>query len=146
VLRNVPLPEANLVGIAVGAGLHWIRPSKLPWSRPLQRFVGWSIVAAGSFIVVRSLNAVATTDLTKPQRLVTIGPYALSRNPMYVGWALVQLGIGVAGGSGWILATLPAAGVWIHRDVVREERRLREEFGDEYERYRARVGRYFPKF
>lgn len=63
---------------------------------------------------------------------------------MYVGWVLVQLGIGLAGGSGWVLATLPAVGAGLHRDVVREERQLARRFGDEYYRYSDRVGRYFP--
>lgn len=144
-MRNVPIPEASLVGIAVGAGLHWARPHKLPGSRPVQRFVGWSIVGAGSLIVARSLKAAGNTELTKPQRLVTSGPYAVTRNPMYVGWALLQLGIGVAAGSEWILVTLPLVGAAVHRDVLREERRLTEKFGDEYLQYSAKVGRYFPR-
>jgi protein-S-isoprenylcysteine O-methyltransferase Ste14 len=40
---------------------------------------------------------------------------------------------------------LPAVGAWIHRDVVREERRLEEKFRDDYRRYRAATGRYVPK-
>jgi protein-S-isoprenylcysteine O-methyltransferase Ste14 len=63
---------------------------------------------------------------------------------MYVGWVLVQLGIGLTTGSGWVLATLPAVGVGLHRDVVREERRLARLFGDEYQRYSEQVGRYLP--
>jgi protein-S-isoprenylcysteine O-methyltransferase Ste14 len=64
---------------------------------------------------------------------------------MYVGWMLLQLGIGAAARSGWILATLPLAGAAVHRDVVSEERRLTETFGDEYQQYCATVGRYLPK-
>lgn len=144
-MRNIPVPEANLVGIAVGAVLHWVRPHKLPASRAVQRFVGWSIAGAGSLVVARSLKAAGSTDLTKPQRLVTGGPYAVTRNPMYVGWALLHLGIGVVAGSRWILVTLPLAGAAVHRDVLSEERRLTEKFGDEYLQYSAKVGRYFPK-
>jgi protein-S-isoprenylcysteine O-methyltransferase Ste14 len=76
---------------------------------------------------------------------VTSGPYAVSRNPMYVGWALIQLGIGVAAGSGWVLATLPFVGAAVHREVLSEEQRLSEKFGDEYEAYCATVGRYLPQ-
>jgi protein-S-isoprenylcysteine O-methyltransferase Ste14 len=144
-VRNVPVPEASLAGIAVGAALEQVRPWKLPGSRSVRRTVGWSVVAAGSVIVARSLKAAGTTDLTAPDRLVTRGPYGLSRNPMYVGWALLQLGIGVAAGSGGIVATLPAVGVAIHGDVVREERRLEKKFGDEYLQYCATVGRYLPR-
>jgi protein-S-isoprenylcysteine O-methyltransferase Ste14 len=144
-LRNIPVPEANLAAIAVAAALEQVRQWRLPGPRSVRRSAGWSIVVAGSFVVVQSLKTVGSTDLARPERLVTSGPYALSRNPMYVGWALVQLGIGVAAGSGWMLATLPVAGAWIHRDVLREERRLGEKFGDEYQEYCATVGRYLPK-
>jgi protein-S-isoprenylcysteine O-methyltransferase Ste14 len=110
-----------------------------------RRAVGWAIVGAGSLIIARSLTAAGTTDLAKPESLVTSGPYAVSRNPMYVGWALLQLGIGLVAGSGWVLTTVPLVGLAIHRDVVGEERRLAERFGDEYQRYSAKVGRYLPK-
>jgi protein-S-isoprenylcysteine O-methyltransferase Ste14 len=123
-VQNLPVPEASLAGIAVGAALEQVRPWGLPGSRSVRRLVGWPIVAAGSIVVARSLKAAGSTDLAAPERLVTTGPYALSRNPMYVGWALLQLGIGVAAGSGWVLATLPLVGAAVHRDVVREERRL----------------------
>ena len=141
-LRNVPIPEASLAGIAAGFALEQLWPWRLP---PVQRPVGWSIVATGSIIVAKSLKAAGHTELDRPQRLVTSGPYAVSRNPMYVGWMLLQLGIGAAARSGWILATLPLAGAAIHRDVVSEERRLTETFGDEYYQYCATVGRYLPK-
>jgi protein-S-isoprenylcysteine O-methyltransferase Ste14 len=144
-VRNVPVPEASLAGIAVGAALEQVRPWGLPGSHSVRRLVGWSIVAAGGIVVARSLKAAGTTDLAEPDSLVTSGPYASSRNPMYVGWALLQLGIGVAAGSGWILATLPLVGAAVHRDVKLEERRLEKKFGDEYHQYCATVGRYLPK-
>ena len=65
---------------------------------------------------------------------------------MYVGWTLMHLGLGLATDSGWTVATAPAAGVWLHRDVLREERRLGEHFGDAYRRYQATVRRYIPYF
>ena len=141
-LRNFPIPEASLAGIAAGFALEQLWPWRLP---PVRRSVGWSIIAAGSMIVAKSLKAVGNTELDRPQRLVTSGPYAVTRNPMYVGWMLLQLGIGAAARSGWILATLPLAGAAIHRDVVSEERRLTETFGDEHQQYCATVGRYLPK-
>jgi protein-S-isoprenylcysteine O-methyltransferase Ste14 len=64
---------------------------------------------------------------------------------MYVGWALIQLGIGLAAGSGWVLATLPFVGAAVHREVLQEELHLGEKFGDEYRRYCATVGRYLPQ-
>ena len=139
-MRNVPIPEAGLAGIAAGLALEQVRP----WRVKARRSAGWSIVAAGSFVVGWSLKEARTTDLTTPEQLVTGGPYASSRNPMYVGWTLLHLGIGMAAGSGWVLATLPFAGAFLHREVLGEERRLAERFGDEYQEYCATVGRYLP--
>lgn len=141
-LRNIPIPEASVAGIAVGLALEQVWPWEFP---PVRRSIGWSIVAAGSLIVARSLKAVGSTELSRPERLVTGGPYAITRHPMYVGWALLQLGIGVAARSGWILATLPFVGAALHRDVLHEERRLGMTFGDEYQEYCATVGRYLPR-
>jgi protein-S-isoprenylcysteine O-methyltransferase Ste14 len=90
------------------------------------------------------LAAAAEVDLTHPDRLVTSGPYAVSRNPMYGGWALLHLGAGVTGGSVWIIASFPIAAWAMHRGVMREERALVEKFADEFGRYRAAVPRYLP--
>lgn len=141
-VSNVPLPEPNLAGIAVGTWLHRMRPWVLPGTRSVHRLVGWPLIATGTYLVVRSLAAAGQVDLDHPGRLVTSGPYALSRNPMYVGWALVHLGAGVAGGSGWIIVGFPAAACWIHRQVLREERALADKFEDEFGHYRAAVPRY----
>jgi protein-S-isoprenylcysteine O-methyltransferase Ste14 len=110
-----------------------------------RRAAGWAAAVAGGLIVAGSVKAAESTELVKPTSLVTTGPYAVSRNPMYVGCGLLQLGIGLIAGSGWIISTLPLVGTAIHRDVVSEERRLEETFGDEYRQYCATTGRYFPK-
>ena len=82
--------------------------------------------------------------VARPERLVTTGVYATSRNPMYVGWALLHLGFGLVGGSTWVLGAFPAATWLVHRQVLHEERDLREAFPDEFARYRAAVPRYLP--
>ncbi len=143
-VNNVPLPEPYLLGIAVGVWLHRMRPWVLPGPRYVHRLAGWPLIAAGTYLVVRSLAAARQVDLEHPDGLVTSGPYAVSRNPMYTGWALLYLGAGVAGGAGWIVAALPAAVGWVHWEILREERVLGEDFGDEFGRYRAAVPRYLP--
>ena len=78
-----------------------------------------------------------------PDYLVTEGPYAITRNPMYVGgaamWAGWSLFFGnlrvAASGLGWFLA--------INRwGIPFEERMLQRKFGDTYEDYRRRVPRW----
>ena len=88
--------------------------------------------------------AVGSFDLERPDSLVTSGPYALARHPLYVGWWLVHLGIGVFRGSSWVLATLPLAALAEHPLVLAEEADLARQFGKHYDAYRSRVGRYLP--
>jgi len=126
-----------VVGIAVGFALERVHP----W-RVGRRSGGWALIAAGGIVIVSAVRAAATNDLARPERLVTSGPYALSRNPMYVGWSLIHLGVGLAARSVWVVGTVPLAGVLIHRDVLGEERRLEEKFGDAYRHYRDTVRRY----
>jgi protein-S-isoprenylcysteine O-methyltransferase Ste14 len=63
---------------------------------------------------------------------------------MYLGWALLHLGAGVAGDSAWVVATWPAVVGLVHREVMREEQNLSDEFEEGYGRYRAAVPRYLP--
>lgn len=135
-LTNIPVPEASLAGIAVGFALEQVRPWRLR-----KRRTGWVALTAGSLVIASSVQA-ATTELAKPEALVTGGPYAVSRNPMYVGWILLQLGIGLITRSGWVVATVPLVGAAMHREVLGEERALATKFGDEYRAYRERVRRY----
>lgn len=75
--------------------------------------------------------------------IVTSGVYRVTRNPMYVGMALVYAAVALALGSPLALALLPAAVLVIHRGVIlREERYLERKFGDEYRAYKARVRRW----
>jgi len=82
-------------------------------------------------------------NIASPDMLLKGGPYALSRNPMYVGWTLIYIGISFAANSVWTIAMLPIVIIYIHFvDIRREERILEDEFGDEYRRYKRRVRRY----
>lgn len=141
-MSNLPLPEPYLLGIAVGAWLHRRRPWILPGPRYVHHLVGWPLIAAGAGLVAWSWEAAWQVDLEHPDRLVTGGPYAVSRNPMYVGWALLHLGAGVVRGSGWIVAALPAAAAQVHRGVLGEERALGDMFAEQFGPYRAAVPRY----
>jgi protein-S-isoprenylcysteine O-methyltransferase Ste14 len=143
-LRNLPLPEPFLIGIGAGALLQRLRPWALPGSQRKYRLVGSCLIASGSYLVIRSVDAAGSVVVDHPRRLLTTGPYAVIRNPMYVGWALLHLGSGLAANSGWILAALPPAALRVHREVLAEEGLLGERFGEEFRRYRATVGRYLP--
>jgi Phospholipid methyltransferase len=79
-----------------------------------------------------------------PDRLITSGPYTMTRNPMYLGHLVFLTGLALAWKSrlGWIylLASIP----WFHLRVLEDERRLEQKFGDEYRDYCRRVKRWIP--
>ncbi|WP_020522491.1 methyltransferase family protein [Catelliglobosispora koreensis] len=143
-LSNIPLPEPNLTAIAIGIALHRVRPWTPPGPKAIHRLAGGLLIAVGAGVIARSWQAAGQVRLANPGALITSGPYAVSRNPMYIGWSLLQLGIGLASRTTWIVATLPPAALWIHRQVVGEERRLTDAFGDDYTQYRRSTPRYLP--
>lgn len=88
----------------------------------------------------------AGTEVT-PSRasttVVTTGPYRWTRNPMYLGMAVLHAALAVAFGVLWALLTLVVVMVVLDRLVVaREERYLRSAFGQQYADYQQRVRRW----
>jgi protein-S-isoprenylcysteine O-methyltransferase Ste14 len=81
---------------------------------------------------------------SQPTTLIaTTGPYRWTRNPMYLGMALVYAGIAVGFDGAIALALLPLVLIVIQRQVIaREERYLEAKFGDDYRRYKAEVRRW----
>lgn len=77
-----------------------------------------------------------------PDRIVTTGPYAWSRNPMYAGHLIFLAGLAVASGSPIAVAALVGHVPWFVRRVRRDEERLRARFGAAYDDYAARVPRW----
>jgi protein-S-isoprenylcysteine O-methyltransferase Ste14 len=80
-----------------------------------------------------------------PDRLLTTGPYAWSRNPMYLGHLLSLAGLALATGSPVAVAGL----LWQWRRLAErveiDEERLERLFGDEYRDYVGRVPRWVPR-
>ncbi len=149
-LDNLPLPPGQLTGvIACILASHWME-MPLPGPRRLHRAAGFGLLAAGSAVNVWALaerrrSEAGTFELERPTTLVTTGPYAVSRNPMYVGWWLIHLGSGVARGSAWVLLTVPVAVLGEHLGVMSEERKLAGLFPAEFSDYSRRVARYLGR-
>jgi Putative protein-S-isoprenylcysteine methyltransferase len=145
--HNVPLPAGQVVGLVAGILLDRRRVLQLPGPRIAHRSAGATLILAGCLLNVwawneRRRHEVGEFDLETPGTLVTTGPYAFTRHPMYVGWWFIHGGIGIFRGSAWVLATLPAAALAEHRTVTQEERTLAQTFGDQYTRYTRLVPRY----
>lgn len=75
--------------------------------------------------------------------LVIVGPYHLTRNPIYAGMVLVYFGLAIVLTSIWVLVLLiPVLSILQRGVVVPEEAYLDRKFGDAYHRYKARVPRW----
>jgi protein-S-isoprenylcysteine O-methyltransferase Ste14 len=95
----------------------------------------WSLVSFG-----RSFRV--GIDDERPDRLVTDGIFAWSRNPIYVAFWLILSGQFLVSPN-WLLLAYLAAATWLfHRQVRREEAYLAQHYGAEYAEYCRRVRRY----
>ena len=149
---RVPWPPILLIG-TIGAGVAFDKmlPAELLGGASAMRAAGLVIVLAAVLLDAASLVTLhrhATTVL--PHRgstaLVTTGPFALSRNPIYVGNILLTIGLALALANAWLLAgaVLEVALVrWLA--ILPEERHLEARFGDAWHRYRARTPRWIRR-
>jgi protein-S-isoprenylcysteine O-methyltransferase Ste14 len=91
------------------------------------------------------IRAFASGHVTKNESLTTSGPYAYTRNPLYLGSLLIGLGFAVAARSWWIAAVLIALLVGIYLPVIRDEEAfLRNRFPD-FAQYEKTVPRILPR-
>jgi protein-S-isoprenylcysteine O-methyltransferase Ste14 len=101
-------------------------------------------VAAGAWTIVWMRRTHQDPDPRKPSpELIAGGPFRWSRNPIYVGMALIQAGDGVALGNLWVLLLLAPTVAVLQREVIaKEEAYLTRKFGDAYVAYRGSVRRW----
>lgn len=138
-----PLVYAAAIGLGFLVEGAWPMPL-VPGAR---LFGGAAMLIAVTLFLsaVRTLR-VAGTPVPGNRPTATIvrnGPYRFSRNPIYLAFSLLQLGIAGWVDSLWLLLTLvPAAALMSLVVIPREERYLERRFPSEYPAYRAAVRRW----
>ncbi|MGH7624660.1 MAG: methyltransferase family protein [Gemmatimonadaceae bacterium] len=144
----LPPPLIYLAGLVLGYVLHRVHP--LPIYHPRITFpVGLAFVLAGIFINaagIREFRRAQTSFIpTQPSSaLLQRGPFAWTRNPLYLAMTLVYIGVSLLLQSLWPLIWLVPVLVVMHYGVIRrEERYLERIFGDAYREYGGRVRRWF---
>jgi len=129
-------------------GLLLDRLLPLPKPPAAVRLLGVPALAAGAVLIssfFRDMTRAGTPidPYQAPTALVTEGAFQHTRNPAYLGMALVYSWIALLTRARWPLIFLPGVLVAIDRGVIeREEELLEERFGAAYSDYRARVRRW----
>jgi len=81
---------------------------------------------------------------TPPDRLVSTGPYSLTRNPMYLGHIIFLIGLTLTLKS-WLAAMITiGTAIWFHLRVIGDEKKLIPRLGQPYVNYLATVKRWIP--
>lgn len=112
-------------------------------------WTGATITAAGLLFAVWARlhlggNWSGTVTIKRDHELITSGPYAFVRHPIYSGLLLALLGSAIARGEWWVMIAVVLAFWSIWWKLRIEERWLNEHFGNAYADYRERVAALIP--
>lgn len=146
-------PLAFLFMLALAA-LYFIEPSGSEWlhiSLPWQlRLFGVFLCFGGILTLVLthrelSIHWSRTLQFKEGHSLITTGPYGLIRHPMYTSLSIIFIGLAIVSSFWplWILILIMT--IFFFRIVRIEEDMMIDEFGNEYESYIERTGRYLPQ-
>jgi len=138
-----PKPYADLVArLRVPSG--FLIVIVFAWfSEPTAQSMLWGVPVS---LAGLALRAWAAGCLAKNQQLATAGPYAFTRNPLYIGTLLVAAGLAIAAGSVALAALFAAVFLLVYLPVIQnEEQHLRKIF-PEYAAYADRVPALWPRF
>jgi protein-S-isoprenylcysteine O-methyltransferase Ste14 len=149
---NVKLPPPVIYAgaFAIGVAMHWL----VPWSAfdgvlrwGLAAVLGLPAVGVALWALLTFRRADTAIEPWEPARnLVTHGPYAYTRNPMYVSLTLLTAAVAIALDLPWALVMVPVAVLVTDRHVIaREEVHLRHMFGDAYRSYCTRTRRWLGR-
>jgi len=146
--RRRPLPPTYLLlGLAAIVAFHFLLSGPRlvggAW-----RLVGLAVGVVGFGLMLWSdalFKRLGTTirPFRESEVLVTVGPYRLSRHPMYLSFMMMVAGAAVFAGTLLPLLVVPVMAWLFHAHfVMPEERHMAEQYGSRYEEYRARVRRW----
>jgi len=142
-----PPPLIYLIPLVLTLGIDVLLPFPvLPGRWP--HLIGPVLLTVGVVLLLPAIRAFkAKRTNARPWKpstaLVTHGPYRFTRNPMYLGFTLLYLGIALWVNTAWPLpALLVVLQVMQHYVILREERYLERTFGEPYREYVGSVRRW----
>jgi protein-S-isoprenylcysteine O-methyltransferase Ste14 len=140
-------PLIYLIAIVLGIAIHFVWPVPLV-PRAIGTTVGVIVVLAAVALFITSVRTFRAAGTPVPGNrptttIVGTGPYRFSRNPIYLAFSLLQVGLAFWVNSLWLLTTLvPAVALMSLVVIPREERYLDARFPAEYSSYKASVRRW----
>jgi protein-S-isoprenylcysteine O-methyltransferase Ste14 len=145
--NSIPWPPLIFVGMAaIAVAFNHIWPHGVDW--PLLKYIGGALLLCGIAIEVWSFLAFRKHQTTiMPNKgadhLITSGPFAHSRNPIYLANTLLVSGAGLYFGNLWLIpAAFIAAILTQELAIKREEKHLALKFGEAWTEYLKRVPRW----
>jgi protein-S-isoprenylcysteine O-methyltransferase Ste14 len=123
------------MGFALAIFYVWI-------ARPRWTSLGLGVLIAVPGIVLRAL---ASGHVKKNEELTTSGPYAYTRNPLYLGSLIMAIGFAVAARSGWVLLAMALMFVVIYVPVIRSEEAFLRVTFPAFDEYARHVPRLWPR-
>jgi protein-S-isoprenylcysteine O-methyltransferase Ste14 len=131
--QKIRVPAGTALGIVFLLFMH-------PSIRSL--WIGVVISASGAL-----LRLWAAGHIIKGRVLTRTGPYAYSRNPLYLGSFFMALGIIIGGQGYWLLPVFALFFITFYFPVMRaEEQELLHSYGDEFIEYSKKVSLFIPRF
>jgi len=147
-LHLVPLVLALLL-VAAPSIPGWVLCERFLPQAAWPFWIGAALTASGLLFAVWArrhigANWSGTVTLKQDHELVTTGPYAIVRHPIYTGLLLALAGSAMARGElrGLLAVVIATLALW--RKLGLEERWMREQFGARYDAYRHRVAALIP--
>ncbi len=145
VIASPTLIFAGVLVLGFGLDMFWPAPF-LPegWGFPFGLIVIFAAVNVKLFAAREMVLVKTNLDIRKPTNdIATSGLYGVSRNPLYIGMILLNIGIGCIVNSLWIFLLSAGLAATLQKGVIEpEEAYLERKFGAKYLRYKAEVRRW----
>jgi protein-S-isoprenylcysteine O-methyltransferase Ste14 len=141
---RVYAPTLAIIHIIMAILLRWLAPLPLPLP-PIVQLIGLGLAAIGFTLGVLSLVEFRRSRLSKKSNkiLITSGIYGYTRNPVYLGFVLMLIGIPLNLGTYWGMILVWSFITFANNTIIKpEEASLKYEFKDQYVDYCSRVRRW----
>jgi protein-S-isoprenylcysteine O-methyltransferase Ste14 len=147
-MLRLPPPIWALVYVVIAVGVSYFIGGP--------RITGWPIIWLGILLIVGAIALMASAiwlfrregteidpNSSTNRKLVTTGPYRFTRNPMYLGWAIVTLGLACLIAT-WPMFLVPIAffATMNWAQIPFEEAKMRRQFGEAFDAYTRGVRRW----